>query len=400
MKRSRLLALTLALALALSGCAGYTQIKTSQNGEREALPMSQSLNEQAVYLLALETEKNPGENVILSPLSIEIALAMAANGATGAARDDLETLFGMDVETMNALFGAWLKGEDATLSIANSMWFNETMGEAVDSGFKKALSSVYAAQEGEFKALDAASAGEINRWVSDKTRGKITSIVDQNSLGEDLFSILLNAVYFDGKWSAPFRKEQVEKGEFHAPEGEQDAEFMTQRLKTYFETDQATGFAKSYEDGYEWVAILPKGEDFDLSALDLDAFLDSRTGSYDVDVKLPKFELRYETSLTDTLAQMGLESLFRDGAMDEMLTQQGRERGVKAKVSDVVHKTYMRMYEEGTEAAAVTGVMVMATSAAAPREVKQVFLDRPFAFLILDQNSGQPVFCGYINSLL
>ena len=167
---------------------------------------------------------------------------------------------------------------------------------------------------------------------------------------------------------------------------------------TYFETEWGTGFAKAYQEGYEFIAMLPKAEGpVDLSVLNIDEFLATRTGAYDVHIKLPKFELEYSTSLTDTLTDLGLGSLFDTGAMNGMLTDEALAGGWGAHVSDVIHKTYMKMYEEGTEAAAVTGVIVVAESVAMPKEMKEVFLDRPFAFLIRDTTSGQVVFCGIIN---
>jgi len=401
MKPVKLTALALALSLALTGCAGSETYRLFLPEEtKEIVSMKENGQEQAVELLRLEAQAHQGENVILSPLSIETALAMAANGSQGEAREALEKLFGMDVKTMNGLFSACLEGEDDTLSIANSLWVNESMEGDISQSFRDTLAENYAAQAGSFRALDAASAGRINSWVRDRTRGKIDAIVDQSALSPDLLSILLNAVYFNGKWTKPFEKYQVSDGFFRAPEGEQEAKLMSQRLKTYFENDWATGFAKDYEDGYEFVGILPKEAGaVDPEAMDLEGFLDSRTGAYDVDIQIPKFELRYESTLNDTLAAMGLESLFGEGSLNGMLTPEAVDDGVNAGVSDVIHKTYMKMYEEGTEAAAVTGIMVATTAMPVARQVKEVFLDRPFAFLILEKETGQVVFCGVINSV-
>ena len=162
----------------------------------------------------------------------------------------------------------------------------------------------------------------------------------------------------------------------------------------YFETDRASAFAKPYKNGYEFVGILPKaGGVPDLTCLDLDALLDSRTGEYDVSIGIPKFELTYAASLKETLAGLGLGSLFADGSMNAALREGS---AYTAWVDDVIQKTYLRMYEKGTEGAAATAV-VNKCGSAAPREPKEVFLDRPFAFLILD--GEQVVFAGTINTL-
>ena len=404
MKWKRLLPLVLSLSL-LSGCGRMYVPAPQPSPGVSAQPVELEAvtpNELVLRLLESERSQHAGENVILSPLSIEMALGMAANGADGTAREALKTLLGMDAEQLGALLGPHLQKGDNTLSLANSMWFQASLKELVDREFLDTLTEVYAAGEGAFTPGSPTDAETINGWVKKQTRGKIDGIITAENLKADTLAILINALYFDGKWADPFEEWQVSDGKFHAVDGDIDAQFMSQRLEAYFETDQATGFAKAYEEGYEFVAILPKTEgSVDLSALDIDAFLSSETWAYDVDIRLPKFEVEYSASLVNTLTALGLGSLFEDHALDGMLTEEARAGGWEAHVGDVLHKTYMKMYEQGTEAAAVTAVMVECATAAMPveRQVKQVWLDRPFAFLIRDTRSGQVVFCGVMEQV-
>lgn len=401
MKWKRLLPLFLSLSL-LSGCGRMYVPAPQPSPGVSAQPVALEAvtpNELVLRLLESERSQHAGENVVLSPLSIEMALGMAANGADGTAREALKTLLGMDAEQLNALLKPYLQRGDNTLTLANSMWFQTSLKDLVDQDFLDTLTEVYAAGEGAFTPGSQSDAAAINGWVKEKTRGKIDSILTAENLQADTLAILINALYFDGKWADPFEDWQVSDGKFRAAGGDTDAKFMSQRLDAYFETDQATGFAKAYEEGYEFIAVLPKAEgSVDLSALDLDAFLDSESWAYDVDIRLPKFEVEYSASLVNTLAALGLGSLFQDHALDGLLTDAARAGSWEAHVGDVLHKTYMKMYEQGTEAAAVTAVMVECATAAMPveREVKQVFLDRPFAFLIRDTGNGQVVFCGVI----
>lgn len=405
MKWKRLLPLFLSLSL-LAGCGRmYVPVAPRTSPAPQPSPgvsappvelEAVTPNELVLRLLESERAQHPGENVILSPLSIEMALGMAANGADGTAKEALKTLLGMDAQQLNALLGAYLQKEDKTLFLANSMWFQTSLKDLVDQDFLDTLTEVYAAGEGAFNPGSASDAAAINNWVKEKTHDKIDSIITPDALTEDTLAILINALYFDGKWADPFEDWQVSDGKFHAAGGDVDAKFMSQWLEAYFETDQATGFAKAYEEGYEFIAVLPKAEgSVDLSGLDIDAFLNSETWAYDVDIRLPKFEAEYSASLVNTLTALGLGSLFEDHALDGMLTDEARANW-EAHVGDVLHKTYMKMYEEGTEAAAVTAVMVECATAAMPveRQTKQVYLDRPFAFLIRDTGSGQVVFCG------
>lgn len=409
----KLIAATMVLSLLMGCMAGYMPsipIETPKIDADDAPDPSRqpvvlekvTPNGLVLRLLELENGKDPAGNVILSPLSIEMALAMAANGAAGEAAGAMETLLGLTPEQLNGLLGSYMAREDNTLSMANSMWFNGSMEPLVREEFKNSLREVYAAGEGRFTPGSQADADTINSWVKEKTHGKIDSIITPDGLTGDTLALLINALYFNGKWVEPFEEWQVSEEVFHAPDGEQKAGFMTAWLGTYFETDWGIGFAKDYEDGYEFIALLPKAVGaVNLRELDMDGFLASRTGAYDVNIKIPKFELEYSTSLVETLTGLGLGSLFEDHALDAMLTDEAQAGDWEAHVSDVIHKTYMKMYEEGTEAAAVTAVIAEATAAAMPveRQVREVFLDRPFSFLIRDKGSGQVVFCGVINSV-
>ncbi len=410
--KKKLLVSVLALAL-LSGCGGELYAPAGILGSKEPQSSSKLLGEPVALeqitpnglvlrLMKLESQKAQASNVILSPLSIEMALGMAANGAAGEAAGAMETLLGMDAGQLNSLLGPYMAREDETLSIANSMWFQMDLKDWLNKDFLNTLSEVYGAQEGVFTPGSQAAADSINGWVKEKTRGKIDSIVSVDSLTEDTLGILINALYFNGKWAEPFEDWQVSEELFHAPGGDQKAQFMSQWLGTYFETEWGAGFAKDYEDGYEFIGLLPREEGpVDLSLLNIDELLATRTGAYDVEIKLPKFELEYATSLVDTLTELGLGSLFEGHSLDSMLNDGALSGGMEAHISDVIHKTYMKMYEEGTEAAAATGIVVECTSAAVlvEREKKQVYLDRPFAFLIRDTQSGQVVFCGIISSV-
>ncbi len=409
-----MIALALSLSL-LAGCGGgmYVPVEPvnsvspvgSEQPEASHPPVElEKVTPNGLVLRLLESEyaQHAGENVILSPLSIEMAMAMAANGAEGQAKEAVETLLGMDVTTLNALLGSYMEREDGTLSLANSVWLNKSMEALVNDCFQNTMTERYHAQQGLFTPYSEADAAAINAWVKEKTREKIDSIVTEDILTDDALAILVNALYFGGKWVDPFEEWQVSDGKFHAETGDQDAQLMFQRLGTYFETGGYTGFAKPYRDGYQFIGILPNEEGpVDLTGLDVDAFLDSETYDYDVDIRIPKFELDYSASLVDTLKNLGLGSLFEECGLSGILTDEAKADDYEAHISDVLHKTYMKMYEEGTEAAAVTAVIVECCRAAIPveKEVKEVFLDRPFAFLIRDTRSGQVIFCGVINSI-
>lgn len=425
MKRNAIISLTLALSL-LSGCAAGaaegpvptdapvsplveptpTPAQSPEPTPDELEVQRAAANRLVLELLRAEYAQKDG-NVILSPLSIETALSMASEGAWGEAKEALEAL------GLSTGQGASLSQDDgdSVLSIANSMWFNEKLDGKVNQSFKDALSSEYGAEEGFFTPNSPDSVREINGWVKENTREKIDAIVTKEALSEETLAVLINAIYFGGEWADPFEANNVRTDKFYADSKKgveiQDAELMSDGVKTYFETELATGFAKGYKNGYEFIGILPKtagaqGLEEVLTGLDLDEFLQSRTWEYDVNIAIPKFELEYANSLKETLTGLGLGSLFEPHALDGVLTGEALALGDTAWVDDVLHKTYMRMYEAGTEAAAVTAVEITyGTTAfvANPREYREVILDRPFAFLIRDLDSGRTVFCGAVNSV-
>lgn len=215
--------------------------------------------------------------------------------------------------------------------------------------------SGYGAEEGFFTPKSSDSVREINGWVKEHTKDKIDSIVTENNLDEDALAVLINAIYFDGKWTEPFEA-PARPGSFYTPHGLQEAQLMADRVKTYFEHGGFIGFSKPYKDGYEFIGILPDG--------------------------------------------LGLGSLFEPHALDGTLTDEALALGDTAWVGDVLHKTYMKMYEEGTEAAATTAVMfTYGATSINHREQRSVVLDRPFAFLIRDVDSGRVVFCGAVSSM-
>lgn len=422
MKRSAVISLALALSL-LAGCAAGAAENPILPAAPETVitPPVEAVSTPVPTQTVLSAEKSSGRrtlellnaeyaqadgNVILSPLSVETALAMASEGA-----------FGEDAEAMEALGLSGGQGSrlsrddgDSVLSIANSMWFNEKLDGKVKREFKATLANEYGAEAGFFTPNSPGSVDEINGWVKEKTHEKIDSIVGRDALSDDALAILINAIYFGGEWTEPFEANDVRTDKFYADSKQgvniQTAELMRGAVKTYFETGLATGFSKGYKNGYEFIAILPKaagaqGLEEVLAGLDLDEFLQSRTWEYDVNVAIPKFELEYAHSLKSSLTALGLGSLFEPRALDGMLTPEALELGDTAYVGDVLHKTYMKMYETGTEAAAATAVVIKygTTAFAAPREYRQVILDRPFAFLIRDMERGQIVFCGAVNSV-
>lgn len=343
-------------------------------------------------------------NTLVSPYSVASALGMTANGAQGETLKQMEDLFGMSSEDLNAFMAAYAStlpsDKNTHLSSANSVWINDKA--TVDGAFLDTNTAYYRA--GVFATpFDAAAKGRINGWVEDNTDGMIDSIVD--SVSPDMTMYLVNATAFDAKWASPYEETQVSPGTFTASNGEtQDVSMMGSTELAYLEDERAIGFAKAYEGGsYAFVALLPNEgvtiEEY-VEGLDGGALrsLMANAQSAEVEAYLPKFELEQSLELARPLARMGMTDAF-DAALADFSRISEDALAQQLHIDRVSHKTFISVAEQGTRAGAATSVSVRATAAMPDEEPKIVRLDRPFLYAILDTQSNLPIFLGVVTSL-
>lgn len=379
--------------------------------ERPTLP--EDMNE-AYVNFSIELFKRSlaeGENSLISPASAEFALVMALNGADGDTLTEMLTVLcpGASTEEINTfvqdLNDMLTYSEGREFHIANSVWTNEAiLGDCLNPTFSDTLTNDMRA-EAHMLPFDEDAVEEINDWVNENTDGMIPSLLDQ--IPADVAMYLINAMTFEGKWEEEYKEHQVQEGTFtNAGGNEETVDMLCETGEFYLENDDAIGFIKYYEGrDYAFMAMLPKEEgaveDFvgDMTAEDYTDFYNSLTTEYDVITKLPAFTYSYSTTFNDALKDMGMPTAFTEGAADfsPMVT----DENVKLYISNVLHKTYIEVTPEGTKAAAVTGVEMSLESAPMeePKEVKEVILDRPFVYAIIDVNTGLPVFIGTLNSV-
>lgn len=413
MRRARLAlgSVFLACALALGLCACQDSALTAteltasvQSAEEASLatPDGTASYDFSLDLLRESVSRKPGKSVLVSPLSALNALALAENGAAGETLAQMEQATGMSTDELTDMLQAQAQaraqlGEQDQLSLANSIWLRDADGLAVEDDYLQACGGRLGAQV--FSApFDASTVSDVNAWVSDKTHEMIPSILDE--LPDETQLLLVNALAFEGAWAEPFDAASIEADVFTCEDGtEQDVEMMHSSELAFLENDLATGFSKSYGGGgYAFVGLLPKEgvsvaelvEGLDGEGLRelLEAVPDTL-----VQVGLPKFTATYETDLSDVLEGLGMTDAFDPARAD--FSRMGRSEEGALYIGGVLHKTFIDVDEEGTRAAAAT-VIGMSTSSgpAAPDETREVILDRPFVYLIVDQLSGTPVFAG------
>lgn len=362
--------------------------------------------------LLRQTYQEEGENnLVVSPLSVMYAVGMSANGAAAETLTEMETVLGLSLDQLNAFLKEYTAGlqtsERFKMNLANSLWLNTdgTGSFVVNPEFVQTVREAESAQVFEREFADGAVLDEINQWVQEETNGLI-----QNMLSEipvDAVMYLINALALDASWTEPYTENQIERDIFTTAMGEeQQADFLTSTESIYLEDEYAVGFMKPYAGGsrYAFVGLLPKeGQTLaeyleTLTEGGLASVLATATEEYSVDAALPKFKNEYEVELSALLGALGMESAFGEEADFSQMGTTAEENLLY--ISAVLHKAKISVDENGTEAAAATAVeMENASAVPLEQETKEVRLNRPFVYLLLDRDENVPLFMGTVDSL-
>ncbi|HBK85694.1 MAG TPA: proteinase inhibitor I4 serpin [Firmicutes bacterium] len=339
------------------------------------------------------------ENILLSPVSIALALSMAYNGAAGGTQTAMaETLLveGIDLEQLNQsnkLLIESLQNSDVTVEIANSLWLRQ--GVPVLPDFVEVNKTYYDAQVSELDFDDAGAVPTINKWVQDHTNDLIEKIIE-SPIDSATLAFLLNAVYFQGDWSQPFAAAQTRDDIFYAPTGQVTVPFMNKTASfDYLEDKDLQAIRLPYGKGNMAMYIfLPTDLDVFHERLTQEQWAEWRLGfeSARGELSLPKFKFEYEQSLNEALTALGMGIAFDDIKADfsKMV-----EWGEDVFISEVKHKAFIEVDELGTEAAAVTSIEVQLTGRP-PAPSFTMKVDRPFFFMIHDQQTDAVLFMGSV----
>lgn len=383
---------------------GYSRKATDTVDVRsdEYLTVCSGLADFSFSLLSYGIGEN-GENEIMSPLSAAIALSMLTNGADGETKEQLEDALGASCDTLNKYLYSYVSGlyseKKCKVSIANSVWFNKSRKTfTVNDDFLQSNADWYSADifASDF---DSKTLKDINNWVKKNTDSKIDQILDQ--IEPETAMYLINTVLFEAEWG---QKSRVEDGKFLNGDGSySDVKMLASTEGIYIEGDNFKGVAKPYMGGrYSFVGILPD-ECTDVLSLVSSfsgekwlAMWESRKGGYSVSTAIPEFSYSKEYDLIDALEQMGIKDLF-DGDKSD-LSRLGTSEAGNLYCSLVKQKTFISLDKNGTSAAAATVVGVDEKSAMQGEE-REVILDRPFLYAIVDDSTGMPLFIGVVSDL-
>ena len=345
-------------------------------------------------------KKSVNENVFISPLSVQLALAMNANGANGQTRSEMESVLanGISLDELNEYLSTYTSklpsSENSKLEIANSIWFRDRNGFEVKRDFLQKNANYFRAEIYKAK-FDNSTVNSINDWVDKNTDSMIKEILKE--IPPDAMMYLINAIVFDAKWDRPFNEHSVYDAEFTNIFGDKKSVQMMYRDSEYMyiETDNATGFKKNYwGDGYGFVALLPN-EDVSINdyiaSLDESALLDTLNGiraSGEGIIRIPKFELEYTLNMNELLSELGMGTAFTENADFSGISNESLY------ISQVLHKTFISLDNLGTRAGAVT--MVEFKNECESKISWTVTLDRPFVYMIVDNATNLPIFIGAV----
>lgn len=338
-----------------------------------------------------------GRNVFYSPASVQTALRMALLGAGGETREAMANTLGGEA-------GGRAPGKqdyvaDVTLEEANSLWSGARY--KIEPDYVKQVKARFDARAEQLVFTNPDAAAKINAWVSERTHGKIDKIVGQ--LNEMTALVLVNAIYFKGKWQKVFKTEETQEAPFHpVGGGESKVQMMSQRGSfQYLRGDGYQAIKLPYGDGrIEMIVALPdEAQGLDAFVRGLDAArwqalvrgLRKQEGL----IKLPRFKAEFEQSLNEPLKALGMAVAFDPEHADFSKIV---APPLRAYISQVKHKAVVEVNEEGSEAAAATSVEISVTSAMPmePPKPFEMIVDRPFLCAIRDARSGEILFLGAI----
>ena len=365
---------------------------------------------------ALVRELDAEGNWSVSPYSIRLCLAMLANGAKGETQQELLNALSIDdLDAFNQSVKELLETYDSyarimSLETANSLWLNQSQlgGEGeflpdyvrgMDEFFRAAVEEV----------TNADSVERVNAWVSEKTHGKIPTILTEDN--REFVTALVNAVYFKAAWENEFNEERTDKADFTNADGTTGTVDMMHQTDgfDYYATPGIEALEMPYKNyavdnevGDNWEYF--RDADFSMylikadDTLDVQNFLDNAEFTYgDVNVSVPKFKVEYSAALDEALQALGVQTAYdpENADLTAMLDPSSLP-GQQHFLDTVLHKTYIAVDEKGTEAAAVTAAMTGEGSAmpSRPELVRTFTADEPFWFVIRDNAKGEILFVG------
>jgi len=340
-----------------------------------------------------------GENSLLSPTSVYLALGMVANGADGNTLKEFENVlgkYGASIKDLNTSYHSFsqelTKNDSGKLKIANSIWYNQGNSLNIKKEFLQTNANYYNASAYKADFNNPQTVKDINSWVKLKTGNTIDKII--NNIEPNTKMYLINAMYFENQWEKIYSTTDVSQDNFKLESGvNKSTDFMLSTETTFLKDDKAEGFIKPYKDGkYSFVAILPNPNisiDSYISSLSGESFMNffkNREISH-VHAAIPRFKTECSIDLIEPLKKLGLKDCFDSEKSNFTKMDSG-----KTCIGGALQKTYISVDTKGTKAGAVTVIATLGMSMTSNSH--EITLNRPFVYAIVDNETNLPLFIG------
>lgn len=381
---------------------------------RVDIPLTQNEKELALignsfaydlYAKVQEAKETP--NVVISPLSVSLAFSMLNNGAAGTTQEEIQKVLGFEGYTAADINSYYKKMLEAAATIdpmvrletANSIWIND--GFPVRTEFVTVNQEAFEAEIRNEDFNNPEVLKMINDWASEKTHGKIPTILEK--LDPTTVVILMNALYFLGDWKDPFEKEETREAVFTNANGQTAKVDMMHKTEhgTYYQNDQFAMIQLPYGNGAFYLQLILPHEGVTLEAVSQDLkkklnwdTSDLRGVSAKISLQLPKFEIDFDVDLGKILEELGMVAPF-----NPMTANFSKMSEIPTVISFVKQKASITVNEKGSEAAAVTIIGMDITSAGDPIVPCDFHANRPFLFQIIETSSRAIYFMGEVNEL-
>ncbi|MBN9504364.1 MAG: hypothetical protein BGO01_12000 [Armatimonadetes bacterium 55-13] len=397
----RVLSVAIVGALGLIGCGDSPEepnlpLPTPTQQEAGA-KMQSKVNDFVFRLINASTTPTTEGNVCIAPLSVSLCLSALLNGASGSSIADLETTLGykgLSLQEVNdgsyAIVQGLLGSKGSPITVANSIWIRGDFKPK--PAYVSSLSNYYRALLTPVKNFQKPTVDKINAWTSEKTKERIPKLFD--SLDPATVVVLANALTFDGKWSHPFKKQRTAQAAFHLANGDtiQVPRMFGNFEVPYYEAETWKAIRLPYQgEEFSMICVLPKESPIQwlrkqTSKSMSDLIQNLKSGGIDTPISIPRFNASYTLDLEAPLSNLGMGKLFKSIELNN-LADFGPLKD-QLSIGEAVHKTYIKVDEEGTEAAA-TGIGVKAAA------FRGNFLaDRPFAYFIVHHKTNLVLFAG------
>lgn len=374
-------------------CKKVYDLKNEENSNLNYLDFSLKLFQNCYK------NKNANENVLISPLSVMVALLMASTGASGETKTQILNLLNIqfEIQAKKELKNIFSSNEE-NLKSANSLWITDDENFSLNKNFENNLKQNFDARTEKVDFLSEKTIQKINDWCSEKTNGLIKHLVEEGDFSKDTLLSLINAIYFDALWAEKYEAYDLSDRNFYGKDENKIAQFMNSTENVFIQGERESGFEKMYAgEKFSFVALLPNEN------IDIDEYVGGLSTDYlanllknkrteKVECYLPKFSSEFSSSLQSILNNMGMVNAFSPNLAD--FSNLGKiKTGENIYIDKIIHKSNIEVTPLGTKASAITAIMI---SKCAMRDFSQnvVMLNRPFVYMINDTKTNLPVFIG------